>query len=162
MVLAELKQQPVFTEPEIITTAPAKKKKSTSVRKANLLMFNLVVFVIAFSVIGVALYVQSALLGYEIVELKEEITALENENNRIEYTIAELSSLERIQVEAETKLGMFRPQTENMLAMQYEPPVTEVTPGVPQTDSIQQAASLKKDYQVISSILSRVGIANSF
>ncbi|MGE5543430.1 MAG: hypothetical protein ACM3UW_00520, partial [Bacillota bacterium] len=93
MVLAELKKQPGFTEPEVLLPSPVKKKKRTSVKRANL-MLNLVVFVIAFSVIGVALYVQSALLGYEIVELKEEITALENENNRIEYTIAELSSLE--------------------------------------------------------------------
>ena len=161
MVLAELKQQPGFTEPEVIVPRPAKKKQRTSVKKANL-MFNLVVFVIAFSVIGVALYVHSALLGYEIVELKNEIAALENENNRIEYTIAELSSLERIQAEAETKLGMFRPQVENMMALQYEPPVAEASHVETPTGTNPQAASLKKNYQVISSILDRVGIASSF
>ena len=51
------------------------------------------------------LCVKSALMGYEIVELKREIARLESENSRLEYTIAELSSLERVQAEAEKSWG---------------------------------------------------------
>ncbi len=161
MVLAELKQQPGFLEPEVPNTNPKKNRKSLSVNKASLIL-NLTVFIFAFSVIGVFLYVHSALLGYEIVELKKEIATLENENRRIEYTIAELSSLDRVQVQAETKLGMFRPQPENVVALQYEPPVTSVAKVNETTGKVQQSAALKKDYQVISSILNQVGLTGSF
>ena len=67
-----------------------------------------------------------------------------------EYTIAELSSLERVQAEAEKRLGMFRPQPDNMVALLYEPQaeVTEVALRLANLRS-----SLKKDYQFISSIL---------
>ena len=159
--MAELKHHPWYIEPEISRPSPGKKKQRTSVNKAGLFI-NLTVFIFAFAVIGVALYVHSALLGYEIVDLKKDITALENENKRIEYTIAELSSLERVQVEAETKLGMFRPQSENMVALQYEPPIAQAAGVGEATGAVQQSASLKKDYQVISSILGRVGFNASF
>ncbi|MGI6550267.1 MAG: hypothetical protein ACOX4Q_09605 [Syntrophomonadales bacterium] len=161
MVLAELKQEPVFREPELPNPRPGKKKQRTTVKKANL-MLNITVFILAFSIIGISLYLHSALIGYEIVELKADIKALENENKRIEYTIAELSSLERVQVEAETKLGMFRPQSENMVALKYEPPVTAVASVNENVGTEQQSASLKRDYQVISSILHRVGITGSY
>lgn len=161
MVLAELKQQHGFMEPEASLPSPAKRKRKTSVSKPNL-MLNLTVFILAFSVIAVGLYVHSALLGYEIVALKKDITTLENDNKRIEYTIAELSSLDRVQIEAETKLGMFRPQPQNMVSLLCEPQNATVIHVSDQKTEQQQTASLKKDYQVISSILDRVGITGSF
>ena len=119
------------------------------------------VFIFVFSIIGVGLYVHSALLGYEIVALKKEITTLENENNRIEYTIAELSSLERIEMEAQERLGMFKPQPKNMVALACE---TRSVPAIQLNDQMntEQTASVKKDYQIISSILDRVRLTGSF
>jgi len=164
LVLAELKKQPSFTEPEVVLPRQVKRKRRASIKKARArLLINLAVYAIAFAVIGVTLCVKSALMGYEIVELKREIARLESENSRLEYTIAELSSLERVQAEAEKRLGMFKPQPENMVALLYEPRAAEVTEVTPQADAGQQVASVKKkDYQFISSILDRVGIAVSF
>ncbi len=164
MVLAELKKQPRFTEPEVVLPRPVKRKRRNSARKAKArLILNLAVYAIAFAVLGVTLCVKSALMGYEIVELKQEISRLESENSRLEYTIAELSSLDRVQAEAEKRLGMFRPQPENMVALQYEPRAAEVTEVASEAGAAQQAAAVKKkDYQFISSILDRVGIAVSF
>lgn len=164
MVLAELKKQPRFTEPEVVSPRPVKRKRRNSVREAKArLILNLAVYAIAFAVLGVTLCVKSALMGYEIVELKQEIAQLESENSRLEYTIAELSSLERVQAEAEQRLGMFRPQPENMVALLYEPRATEVTEVASEAGAALQAATAKKkDYQFISSILDRVGIAVSF
>jgi cell division protein FtsL len=125
-------------------------------------MLKITVFILAFCVFGVGLYVHSALLGYEIVALKEDITTLENDNQRLEYNIAELSSLERVQIEAEKKLGMFRPQSNNMMALLCEPQNVPINHVSGQTTTQQQTASLKRDYQVVSSILDQVGLNGSF
>ena len=163
MVLAESKKQTRFTEPEVVMPGPVKRKRRTSVKNAKgRLLLNLAVYVIAFAVLGVTLCVKSALMGYEIVELKQEIARLESENSRLEYTVAALSSLERVQAEDEERLGMFRPQSDNMVALLYEPRVAEVTEVASEAGANHQSASLKKDYQFISSILDRVGIAVSF
>lgn len=76
---------------------------------------------------GVSLYIHSALLGYEIVSLKQEISNLETNNNRLEYKIAQLSSLERVQAVAETKLQMCRPETNNMIALAQDSMADPIT-----------------------------------
>ena len=86
MVLAELKQEPVFREPELPNPRPGKKKQRTTVKKANLMLNITVLYWLL--IIGISLYLHSALIGYEIVEQKRTLKHWRMKQ-RIEYTIAE-------------------------------------------------------------------------
>lgn len=156
MVLAELKDQPGFLDPDAKTTRYPKKNKRNKPDRSGLLA-NLLVFVFAFCAVGVSLYIHSALLGYEMVALQNEISSIENENTRLEYAIAQAASLKRVEVEAQERLGMFKPQTDNMVALVGEPMVSvePITAGTT-TISDGRALSKEKDNQFIASILGRL------
>ena len=55
------------------------------------------VIVFAYALLLVYLCIKSATLGYEIVGLENEINKLNTENNRMEYAIAQNSSLNIIE-----------------------------------------------------------------
>ncbi|NLB19149.1 MAG: hypothetical protein GX825_10600 [Syntrophomonadaceae bacterium] len=156
MVLAELKDQPGFLDPNLKNARPPKKNKRNKPDHSGLLA-NLLVFVFAFCIVGVSLYIHSALLGYEMVALQNEISSIENENTRLEYAIAQAASLNRVEVEAQERLGMFKPQTENMVAMVGEPMMSaEPVIAGATTISDGQTLSKEKDHQIIATILGRL------
>jgi len=161
LVLAELKHHSAFTEPEMPPGMTRLRNRTVTFNKTRL-MFNITLFVLAFCAVGVVLYIHSALLGYQIVSIKNDIAKLENQNRRLEYDIAQLASLDRVQMEAERKLGMFRPQPQNMVALVCDTP--QITTSIPVGSGSQaqpQSASLKQDYRVVSSILNRMGLDGS-
>ncbi|NLV15784.1 MAG: hypothetical protein GXY50_01055 [Syntrophomonadaceae bacterium] len=156
MVLAELKEQPGFLDPDAKTTRfPQKIKKKKPDHSG--LMANLLIFIFAFCIVGVSLYIHSALLGYEMVALQNEITSIENDNTRLEYAIAQAASLSRVEIEAQEKLGMIKPQTENMVAM-VGVPMVNVEAVIPDNTTISdsQALSEEKDNRFIASVLGRL------
>lgn len=55
--------------------------------------------------------------GYEITKLKEEISALETANERLRLEIAELDSLERIEMLALNELGMVQPGVDDFVLL---------------------------------------------
>lgn len=62
-----------------------------------------------YALILVYLCIKGATLGYQIVELENQINQIETDNHRIEYNISRQSSLSRIEQVAVTELGMHKP-----------------------------------------------------
>jgi cell division protein FtsL len=88
--------------------------KSKRVRKisARTKVFYCVVVIItmALSFMLTSKSAQIASIGYEIAALKEQVRALDAENQALQNKVAELKSLERIEYVATAKLGMQRPE----------------------------------------------------
>ncbi|MBC7076032.1 MAG: cell division protein FtsL [Syntrophomonadaceae bacterium] len=79
------------------------------------ILFKIGVIAFIYALLLVYLSVRSAVLGYEIVELQNDINLLETANNRLEYEIAQKTSLKRIEQIAETELGMHK--SDNYIAI---------------------------------------------
>ncbi len=113
MVQAGYKYAPVW-EDELAATQPQAgrmvrktvKKKANSDRK---LLGKIGIGVFVYGLLLVFLCIKSATLGYEIVHLENDIKELQNANSRIEYQIAEMTSLARIEKVAQNELNMYKP-----------------------------------------------------
>ena len=77
--------------------------------------------VFAYAVLLVFLCAKSASLGYDIDNLNKDISKITTANNRVEYQIAQQSSLARIEKIATSELGMQRVDLKNSIAMQVAP-----------------------------------------
>jgi cell division protein FtsL len=68
--------------------------------------------------------------GYEINQLKKEISDLETTNERLRLEIVRLDSLERVEMVAYNELGMKKPETEDYLLLPgVESPAWSVIQG---------------------------------
>ncbi len=99
----------------------------------------------AYAVLLVFLCSKSAGLGYDIESLNKEITALETANHRLEYQIAQESSLSRVEQLASSQLGMQKAEMTNSLAMEFKPEPEKVAsrPVSSESNSISQKPLIK-------------------
>ena len=65
-------------------------------------------------------------LGYKLIKLENDKTALEEENKKLELTVETLSALDRIEKIACNQLGMIRPKEVKFIASN---PAPEINPG---------------------------------
>lgn len=105
---------------QIPVESPRTVKARRTVRKVNrkrklYLKASLVVFV--YALLLVALCMKSATLGYEIGQLEQEIQGMTTANQRLEYQIAEKSSLAYVEQAAVNQLGMYKPDAKTSIAM---------------------------------------------
>ncbi|MGE5371783.1 MAG: hypothetical protein ACM3QZ_07355 [Solirubrobacterales bacterium] len=113
---AELRQTIVSNPIETrVSSHLSVRKQRTKVNRPRLVA-NVLLFLFSFSLLAVFVDSQSSLMGFRMVQLKKEIGQLETENKRLEFTAANLSSLERIQRVAETQLKMCKPQASHLVA----------------------------------------------
>jgi len=91
--------------------------KKTNPKRTLLFKIGLALFI--YAVLLVYLCIKSATLGYQLVELENEINKLETANSRIEYEIAEKSSLDRIEKVAVTELGMHKSDSRILVAAMF-------------------------------------------
>lgn len=73
-----------------------------------------------FFVLGLLLASQAATItnkGYEVVQLKKEISSLKTANERLKLEIAQMDSLERIEAIALADLGMEKPSINDYLLL---------------------------------------------
>ncbi|MDD2585293.1 MAG: hypothetical protein PHT79_00280 [Syntrophomonadaceae bacterium] len=92
---------------------PVKKVIKRTSKKSNLgkkRIVSLCASLFIYALVAVYFCIRSASLGYEIVHLENQISQLENANQRIEYQIAQESSLGKIEQIAITELGMCKPE----------------------------------------------------
>ena len=101
-------QAPVYNESVPNIRRIRRTQKITNVRSKLFVKFGFFAFV--YAVILVYLCIKGASLGYQIVSLEKEIGAMETANKRMEYRIAQVNSLDRIESLAVTQLGMIKPQ----------------------------------------------------
>jgi cell division protein FtsL len=100
---------------------------------------------------------QIAVLGYRVVALQDEIGELEVANQRLELSIAQLSSLTRVEKVASAELGMLKPEGGHTIAMAGQPeevPVVDLrNEGQPQPPEAEKP--LEKVYQALNEMFNR-------
>lgn len=107
MLVAE--ERKVYQEP-LLENKPAKKAvKKTSRAKRKLCILGAIAALFTFGVYYTSLSAVIASKGYELEQLKSEISRLETSNERMELTLASMSSLDKVEEIAVEKLGMSRP-----------------------------------------------------
>lgn len=106
LVAAERK---VFQEP-VLDTKPAKRAVSkANLAKGKLCVIGVILTIFAFGVYYTSLSAAIASKGYELEQLKEDISRLETSNERLELTLASMSSLDKVEKIAVEQLGMSKP-----------------------------------------------------
>ncbi len=73
--------------------------------------------VFGYALLLVFLCIKSATLGYEIERLEREVAGITTSNQRLEFQIAEKSSLAHVEQVAVTQLGMYKPDYNTSIAM---------------------------------------------
>ncbi len=100
----------------------------------------------------VFLCIKSATLGYQIEQLETDIQNLETANYRLDYQIAEKSSLARVEQIATTQLGMYKPDSTTAIAMEAktEPVQVASAPAAPADNENISQKLLHKMYSSLS------------
>ncbi|MDD4802420.1 MAG: hypothetical protein PHF24_05700 [Syntrophomonas sp.] len=127
------------------TVASIKKVKRTTI-KVNHIRKILVkggIFIFGYALILVFLCISSATLGYRIEKLEKDVLSLETANNRIEYQIAQKTSLDRVEQVASKELGMYKSDDNRSIAMK----VNNEPINIAQNLAITEIAS---DEQILS------------
>ncbi|MGE5390590.1 MAG: hypothetical protein ACM3PE_05940 [Deltaproteobacteria bacterium] len=89
-------------------------------RKPNIgrsLVIKTILFLFAYALLLVYLCIKSSTLGYQIVSLENGIASLETANHSLECSIAQQTSLKRIEMIATRDLGMHRSDTTATVCM---------------------------------------------
>ncbi|KUG03556.1 hypothetical protein ASZ90_018989 [hydrocarbon metagenome] len=84
-------------------------KKKVNSRKKLLGKIGIALFL--YGLLLVFLCIKSATLGYQIVSLEKDISNLQTANHRIEYQIAQKTSLQRVAEVAQNELNMYKPNS---------------------------------------------------
>lgn len=84
-------------------------KRKINTRKKFLGKIGLALFL--YGLFLVFLCIKSATLGYQIVQLEQDISKLQTSNQRIEYQMAQMTSLQRIEEVAHSELNMYEPDS---------------------------------------------------
>ncbi|MDA8236003.1 MAG: cell division protein FtsL [Clostridia bacterium] len=114
-------------------------KKVKKNHKAVYVFVVLVAFLLG--IFFTARYAQVAMQGYQINALKERLTALQADNQRLEIEANKLKSLNRIEKIAMADLGMVKPEGVQFIAVE-DKKLDEVTE--PKGEAIQNAAVTEK------------------
>jgi len=94
-------------------------RKKTYLKPSLYLKIGVIVF--AYGVFLVFLCMCSAMLDYQIHGLQKEISQLQTENKRLQYSIEQLSSLDRIERIATEELNMVKADWNNAYAVAVLP-----------------------------------------
>lgn len=106
-----------------------------------------VLFLFAYSLLLVYLCIKSSTLGYQIVGLENDIASLETANHSLECSIAQQTSLKRIEMIATRDLGMLRSNTTATVCMNVPSPVN-VTENNTSSQAVQaQNGTLQNIYK---------------
>ena len=129
---------PNFPEQISNTTTVRRKVNKTNLKRK--LCFRIAAIVFGYAFLLVFLCIKSATLGYQIEKLQGDIQDLSTNNQRIEYQIAEQSSLSRVEKIAETELGMIKPDDKSTIAMKTlkEPVQVASTPIAGEKANVSQ------------------------
>lgn len=111
MLLARENQQHYYQE-DRIRERPRKVRKVRRFKSASKFVYASVLLLAFLTFLLLTTrYAQITATGYEIVNVKKQLKALEAENQNLEMKIAQLQSLERIEAVAIGKLGMIKPDS---------------------------------------------------
>lgn len=110
----------LYSMPEFIPEMPHRthtvKKTVYKVNHKRKLYIKSACMVFGYALILVFLCMKSATLGYQIEKLEVDVQNLETANHRLDYQIAEKSSLNRVEWVAVSQLGMYKPNSRDSKA----------------------------------------------
>jgi len=112
-------------------------------RRQQLILAGLALLVFCAGVFIVFFYAQMVITGYQIHKLQREAASLDMQVRDLSTELARLSSLERVEMVATTRLGMVRPDLKTMVVVRTEPEKETASGGVP-----EQTAKAKGSYSV--------------
>lgn len=99
-----------------------KKIRSSSLpRHERLAMTSLVLLIFAAGISVVFFYAQIVNAGYQVNKIKKEINELDIQTRDMREDVARFSSLERVEEVATTKLGMIKPDGNQMILVKTNP-----------------------------------------
>ena len=119
-MIQRLYYEPAWNEEIVIEPRKQRIVKKVVKKKANKrkkLLGKLGIGLFLYGIFLVGLCIQSASLGYQIIQLEKDISGLQTENDRIEYRIAQLTALPRIETVAQTELNMYKPDNSIKMAV---------------------------------------------
>lgn len=104
-----------------ITTVNYENKNGLFVFVSFLLLVIFITFVVIYYISNNIVLTE---LGYKLIMLENEKTALEEENKILEFTAETLSALDRIEKIAYNHLGMIRPKEVKFIALKLAPEIS--------------------------------------
>ncbi|PKM77631.1 MAG: hypothetical protein CVU90_05990 [Firmicutes bacterium HGW-Firmicutes-15] len=122
------------------------KRTTTKVNHKRKIYIKSSIFIFGYALILVFLCMSSSSLGYKIGNLEKDIQNLETANNRMEYQIAQKTSLDRVAQVAVADLGMYKPDLNKSIAMEVKAEPINIAKTVTSTTddkSISQKLLLK-------------------
>jgi len=144
----------VYDSPQAVTSERKVRSTKTTYKVNYKRKFYIksAVMIFGYALILVFLCIKSATLGYQIENLKQDIQNIETANYRMDYEIAEKSSLDRVESVAVAELGMYKPDSKSSIEMEVkaEPvKVASTKASAAENDSISQKL-LNKMYNSLS------------
>jgi len=124
-----VQERPSYTSlPEKYGRRERRNKTRHLPRRQQLVLAGLALLVFCAGVFIVFFYAQMVITGYQIHKLQREAASLDMQVRDLSVDLARLSSLERVEMVATTRLGMVRPDLKTMVAVRTEPE-KEITSG---------------------------------
>ena len=106
--------------PEPITRGRIVRKTVHKVNNKRKLYIKTAFLFFSFALLLVFLCNMSSTLGYQIEQLNVDIQSLQTANNRLDFQIAEKSSLDRVERVAVSDLGMYKPDSKTSIAVEFK------------------------------------------
>jgi cell division protein FtsL len=110
--------EPLSPKPETNVRTVRKTCKKVNTKRKFVIKAGASLFI--YALVLVFFCMKSSSLGYQIVALENNIQQIETSNNRMEYQIAQKSSLQRIEKIAAKDLGMYKPGTNEDIAVESQ------------------------------------------
>ncbi len=94
-------------------------------RRERLVLTGMVLLVFCAGILVVFFYAQVLAAGYQLNQVKKQLNDLNIETKALTENVARLSSLERVEKVATTRLGMVKPDTSQMILVKVDLPAAD-------------------------------------
>lgn len=122
-----------YSLPEENRRITRRPRRNSLPRKGQIALTGLVCIIFCTGILIAFYYTQVLVTGYKIYRLEKELAVLQQETNQLNEQILRLTSLERVERIATTKLGMVRPDSKSVVLVKANlggDSVRAVTDGV--------------------------------
>lgn len=104
-----------YSLPEENSRIARRPRRGSLPRKGQIALTGLVCIIFCTGILIAFYYTQVLITGYKIYRLEKELAVLQQETNQLNEQILRLTSLERVERIATTKLGMVRPDSKSVV-----------------------------------------------
>jgi cell division protein FtsL len=116
----------LYNVPETVNNQKTMRKTTYKVNHKRKLIVKSIALIFGYALILVFLCKASATLGYQIEKLEQDVQGLETATYRLDYAIAEKSSLDRVESIATKELGMTKPDSASSIKMETKSEAVQV------------------------------------